>query len=140
MQLTKDYAMRFVGLPYRWGGDDPINGFDCSGLTIEILQSKGLLPRGFDAPAKGLYNHFLKQAGTVVGLRNLGALAFFGKSINEITHVGFMLDEKRMLEAGGGGSATTNDQTAANQNAFVRVRPLTWRKDLVAILMPNYEL
>lgn len=140
METTKNYAMRLVGLPYRWGGDDPIKGFDCSGLVIEILQSYGLLPKGFDGSAQALYDLFSKAEGSVMGRRELGSLVFFGKSVTQINHVGFMVDERRMIEAGGGGSTTTNEDAAAAQNAFVRLRPVKWRPDLVAVVFPKYAL
>lgn len=138
MELLKLYALQLVGTPYRWGGDDPMLGFDCSGLVIELLQSKGVLPRGYDNTAQGLYNKFKKEGSSWV--KNFGALAFFGRSTDRITHVGFMLDHYRMLEAGGGGSQTITRLEAAKRNAFVRIRPLSWRNDLVAIVKPNYNL
>ena len=39
-------ARRFIGVPYRWGGEDSRNGFDCSGLTMVCYRLNGLnLPR-----------------------------------------------------------------------------------------------
>ncbi|MDH3999010.1 MAG: NlpC/P60 family protein [Desulfuromonadales bacterium] len=39
-------AKRFIGIPYRWGGTDADNGFDCSGLTMVCYRLNGLnLPR-----------------------------------------------------------------------------------------------
>ena len=29
-------ALQFLGVPYRWGGADPIGGFDCSGLALYV--------------------------------------------------------------------------------------------------------
>ena len=116
-----------------------MSGFDCSGLVIEIGMSIGLFPAGYDNTAQGLYNMFStgdRGLGTVKGF---GSLAFFGKTVDSITHVGFMLDSYRMNEAGGGGSKTTDLKAAEKANAFVRVRPLSWRKDLVAIIKPNYS-
>lgn len=40
------YAIQFVGNPYVWGGEDPVNGADCSGFTQTIYRTFGMnLPR-----------------------------------------------------------------------------------------------
>lgn len=132
-----DYAISFIGKPYYWGGDDPMQGFDCSGLVIELLKSCGMLPRRFDATSQGLYNRFRSKSE----LRRhcqFGALCFYGRDKRRITHIAFGLDDKRILEAGGGNSRTKSEDIAIDQNAFVRVRPVASRSDLVAILMPRY--
>lgn len=137
MRILEKHAFSFLGQPYIWGGDDP-TGFDCSGLVIEILQGAGVLPPRFDTTAQGLFNKF--EVEGVANSKSLGALAFFGKSRSKITHVGFMIDRKRMIEAGGGGRHVRTLEDAVKHNAFIRVRPIEWRKDLVAILKPRYNL
>jgi cell wall-associated NlpC family hydrolase len=132
-EIAIQYALSFLGLPYRWGGDDPIHGFDCSGLVQEILASVGMDPPG-DQTAHGLFQYFLTRNA---GSAGSGALAFYGKA-DAITHIAMLINDTTIIEAGGGGSKTQNMQDAANQNAFVRLRPLKHRKDLVAVLLPNY--
>ena len=41
--MAFEIAWHLLGTPYRWGGDDPILGFDCSGFIVEILKSVGVL-------------------------------------------------------------------------------------------------
>jgi cell wall-associated NlpC family hydrolase len=136
MELLLRYALSFVGLPYIWGGDDPILGFDCSGLVQEILASAGMDPPG-DQTAQGLYNFFEKTSA--YNKYGLGALAFYGESVTKITHVAFMIDTYRVVEAGGGGSSSKTANDAAKLNAYVRVRLVKHRKDLVAVLKPTYS-
>jgi cell wall-associated NlpC family hydrolase len=128
-----DYAMSMVGQPYRWGGDDTIEGFDCSGLCIEILKAAGVLPAGSDMTAEGLRLFFNETQEEV----SFGTLAFFGKT--SATHVGFCLNSLMMLEAGGGGSSTKTREDAAKQNAFVRIRPISGRADLLEFKQPKYK-
>lgn len=136
MDILKAYALSFIGLSYRWGGDDPIYGFDCSGFVQELLASCGIDPVG-DQTAQGLYDYFSQNGyGNKYGC---GSLAFYGKSIREITHVAMMIDTYRIIEAGGGGSKTTSREAAAEQNAYIRVRHLKNRKDLVAVVKPDYS-
>lgn len=128
------YARNFLGAPYIWGGNSP-QGWDCSGLMQEILTYSGVDPAG-DQTAQGLFNHFARN-GTPTELR-AGALVFYGKSTREITHISMGTSESTIIEAGGGDSTCTTVEAAIKKGAFVRERPVSHRKDIVAILMPVY--
>jgi cell wall-associated NlpC family hydrolase len=136
MKLLYDYALSFIGLPYIWGGDDAVAGFDCSGLVQELLAAIGADPAG-DQNAQTLHDHFL--ANGKLGVMGLGALVFYGKSTKEISHIVMMLDDKSCIGADGGGSTTVDRAAAIKANAFVKVRPFDYRKDMVAIVMPDYQ-
>lgn len=127
-------CLQFLTLPYKWGGDDPIKGYDCSGLIQELFSFLGLDPKE-DQTAQGLYEYFKPRSISTV---KTGTLCFYGSSVFNITHVGMIIDgDYMMLEAGGGNSSTNTLEAAANQNAYVRIRPYHLRKDLVAILTPS---
>lgn len=135
LELMRWYAISLCGTSYSWGGDDPIAGFDCSGLIQELLASIGMDPPG-DQTAQGLYEYFSKFAHSTE--KGLGAMVFFGRSINEITHIAMMISGHILIEAGGGGWKTVTPQIAAEQNAFVRLRPYGHRQDIVAVIRPYY--
>ena len=134
IQIAVTYALSFLGVHYRWAGDDPMAGYDCSGLVQEILASVGLDPAG-DQSAQMLYDYFKPVAQSAIGQ---GALVFYGKDVKSINHVAFMVGNRSVIEAGGGGSTTVNLEAAIKQNAFIRIRPVDHRKDRVAVLMPRY--
>jgi cell wall-associated NlpC family hydrolase len=135
MKTLTDYAKSFIGIPYIFGGEHPSFGYDCSGLVQHILQSVGADPAG-DQTALTLFHHF-SEFGRVSEPK-AGALSFYGVNTGAITHVGFLINEYQMVEAGGGNHMTTDINTAIRRGAFVRIRPYDFRKDLVAVLMPNY--
>ena len=118
--LATRVAWSLHGLPYRWGGDDPIQGFDCSGLVIEILRSVGLVAREGDWTADDLYfkYHHLEQPAPYEG-----CLAFWRRG-GRMTHVEYCIDDKHTIGASGGGSATTDLFAAIAANAYVKVRPI----------------
>ena len=123
-ELAIKYAWEFLGLPYRWGGDDPVHGFDCSGFVIEVLQGVGLLPHGSDYTANGLY---IRYAPNVQPDGKAGCLVFWFNLNNIATHVEMMIDDKHTIGASGGGSSTTSSDAAAAQNAFIKIRPVGYR-------------
>jgi cell wall-associated NlpC family hydrolase len=136
MQIMIQYAMRLVGLPYKWGGSNPLEGYDCSGLVQELLLSAGIDPEG-DQTAQGLFDWF-----DLYGERDpkpgIGVLCFYGKNVSSITHVSMMLDPFRVIEAGSGGPKTHTFQEATAQGAFVRIRHISGRKP-IAMRKPRYS-
>lgn len=137
MDLLLQYAFAFVNLPYRWGGNSPLEGgMDCSGYVCELLRSAGLVGPHEDLSAQALFDRF-SITGTP-GVRGSGVLAFYGGSVAKITHVAFMVDEWRILEAGGGARDTDTLAEAAARDARVRCRMIGYRPDLVATVRPRY--
>jgi len=89
-------AESYLGLPYRWGGTTPENGFDCSGLTLAVYRLSGLsLPRtsreqfgmGLSIPRSDLLP---------------GDLVFFrGGKNGGINHVGVYIGRGRFIHSPG---------------------------------------
>lgn len=132
-ELFIDYAMRYVGIPYKWGGYNPISGMDCSGFVCQCLTAFGIISQR--ETAQGTYERLknISQANVY----QPGAIVFFGKSTSDICHVGILINDSLMVEAGNGNSRVLTKEDADLANAFIRVRPILARKDLVGALMPN---
>ena len=81
------YALSQLGTPYRFGGETPGVGFDCSGLTQAAYAAAGVtLPR----VAQAQYD-----AGPHVppgAPLEPGDLVFFGGSTSGVTHVGIVVN------------------------------------------------
>lgn len=132
MKLLYDYALTFCNIPYKWGGNDPMEGLDCSNLIRIILKAEGFNLNGMNSQA--MYNYFRNyNEGTNI---DLGALIFYGKSEKEIVHIALALDKHRHIEAASGNSSVSDLETAIEKNAFVRITPI--RKDYFMAIMPNY--
>jgi len=130
-----DYAMRFVGTPYIYGGSHPCSGLDCSGFVQHLMRAVGSAPKG-DLTAQMLMDYYIlngKESGP-----QKGALAFYGNG-ERVSHISFFINDLFILEAGGGDSTTTDIQRAIAKEAFIRMRPYDHRKDLLKIIMPKYR-
>ena len=91
-------AHRYVGVPYRWGGESPRTGFDCSGLTMVVYRINGLdLPRSSRQQWK---------AGISINRHQLrkGDLVFFAtRGGSRVSHVGIYTGGDKFLHAPGRG-------------------------------------
>lgn len=135
MKILYDFAMSLVGIPYVYGNQSPLST-DCSGLIFILLNSIGMAPKE-DMNADGLYRFFLDNGD--IGSPRLGSLCFFG-SKDRIRHVGFALDDRRMLEAMGGNEWVVTEEKAKAVGACVTISMINRRKDLVACITPRYAL
>lgn len=130
-----EYAKTFLGKPYHYGSNGA-DSVDCSGLVNEVLKGVGVLGYG-DRNAQMLYNELSKM--NLRSQLSEGAIVFYGKSKSEISHVAIMIEDDQIIEAGGGDSTTTTIERAREQGSMVRIRPITHRKDIVAVILPAYK-
>ena len=88
------HALNQIGIPYRFGGSSPEQGFDCSGLVQYVFnQGAGLaLPRNTQAMSK---------VGAPVEADELapGDLVFFDTLRRPYSHVGIYLGAHRFVHA-----------------------------------------
>ena len=87
-------AIGLLGVPYRFGGDDPAMGLDCSGLVRFVVRSVlGVqLPRQAEA---------ISRAGIEVDRQQLqpGDLVFFNTLGRPFSHVGVYLGGEQFVHA-----------------------------------------
>jgi cell wall-associated NlpC family hydrolase len=82
-------ALRYLGIPYLWGGASPATGFDCSGLVMYVYAQLGIsLPH---------YAAAQYQLGTPVDRSRLqpGDLVFF----DALDHVGIYIGNGQFVHA-----------------------------------------
>jgi cell wall-associated NlpC family hydrolase len=87
-------ALAHLGVPYRYGGEDPERGFDCSGLVRHVARSvlQVDLPRRSEAIA-------LQGRAVRRNELQVGDLVFFNTRGRRNSHVGFYLGEGRFVHA-----------------------------------------
>ena len=115
-------AWQYIGVPYRWGGESPQTGFDCSGFTMVVYQLNGLdLPRS---------SRLQWKAGQPIKRDQLskGDLVFFAtKGGRRVSHVGIYLGDGKFLHASGRGQKI---KSAELSNIYWKIRYLGARSYL----------
>ena len=87
-----DVAMGMVGTRYRYGGTDPLEGFDCSGLVYYAYEQAGYrVPR----TSQELFRAARKIS---IGDADPGDLMFF-QDQTKLSHVGIYLGDGRFVHA-----------------------------------------
>ena len=99
------HAIGLVGTPYRWGGNTPESGFDCSGLVDYVFRtSAGLvLPRHSGDIAE------LDVPRVNADQLQPGDLLFFG-SHHQVSHVAIYVGQGRFVHAPNTGGTVRLDK------------------------------
>lgn len=123
-QAADDVLIRAIGLvgtPYRWGGNTPDGGFDCSGLIGYVYRdATGLmLPRST--------REMITMRAPTVGRESLqsGDLVFFATSGGRgVSHAGIYVGEGRFVHAPRTGGTVRLDSldSAYWQKAFLEAK------------------
>jgi cell wall-associated NlpC family hydrolase len=119
-------AKKYIGTPYKWGGTNEREGFDCSGLVQSVYGQMGVkLPR----TAQEQYNVTQDVSRSDPRSWQPGDLLFFSDG-KEISHVGIYLQPGVMLDAPHSGARVRTEAIPAKVGE-------AWGSDkLVAIHRP----
>ncbi len=103
------HAIGLVGTPYRYGGNTPAGGFDCSGLIGYVFrESAGMvLPRSTSDIAN------LRGIDVRADALRVGDLVLFGQR-GRIDHVGIYVGEQRFVHAPSSGGTVRLDSLAGS--------------------------
>jgi cell wall-associated NlpC family hydrolase len=106
------YAISLAETPYRYGGNSPESGFDCSGFVRHVF----LKSLGLQLPRTSLE---MSRAGKPLqeGQLHPGDLVFFNTQQQPFSHVGIYVGEDRFVHAPKSGKAI----------AIVNMRENYWR-------------
>ena len=88
-----NYAMKFLGNPYVWGGTSLTKGADCSGFTMSVMKNFGIsLPHYSGSQAK---------SGKRIKSSEMrpGDLVFHGNSRGKINHVAMYIGNGQVINA-----------------------------------------
>jgi cell wall-associated NlpC family hydrolase len=86
-------AMQYLGVPYLWGGADPIAGFDCSGLTMYVYAQLGIRLTHYTG------SQFYEGARVPPASLQPGDLVFFHPSSRGPQHEGMYVGGGRFIHA-----------------------------------------
>lgn len=109
------YAVGLVGTPYRYGGNTPESGFDCSGLIGHVYQTRA----GVAPPRTVASMQFWGQPVSGEQIRS-GDLVLFAPR-DAATHAGIYVGEGRFVHAPSTGGAVRLDRLNAKHWAAQRV-------------------
>lgn len=113
------YAISLVGTPYRFGGNTPESGFDCSGLIGHVYQSRAAV-----TPPRTVAQ--LKDWGQSVGpesVRSGDLVVFFQRRV--ATHAGIYVGQGRFVHAPSTGGVVRLDSLSAK---YWSAQPRAYRR------------
>ncbi|GAA4404059.1 C40 family peptidase [Quisquiliibacterium transsilvanicum] len=102
-------AMGLLGVPYKWGGNAPETGLDCSGLVRHVFEDAA----GLVLPRRAME---MSRAGAPVGRGELqpGDLVFFNTLRRAFSHVGIYIGDGRFVHAPSSGGKVRVERIAGS--------------------------
>ena len=98
-------AISLVGTPYKWGGNTPDTGFDCSGLVDYVFRTEA----GIDLPRTSREIAKLDAPRIVRKAIEPGDLLFFGRG-HRVNHVAIYVGNGRFVNAPSKGGTVRLDE------------------------------
>jgi hypothetical protein len=86
-------AMQYLGVPYRWGGADPVGGFDCSGLAMYAYAQLGIHLTHYTG------SQFYEGTRVLPAELRPGDLVFFEPSSRGPQHEGIYIGGGQFIQA-----------------------------------------
>lgn len=117
-------AERYLGVKYKWGGESPRTGFDCSGYVQYVFERHGVrLPR-------------TSRAQAVVGARvpldfaalRPGDLIMFASNGQPISHVAIYAGDRRIIHSSSSGRGVRYDNLMSGRGAWYRENAVVARR------------
>jgi len=98
-------ALNMIGVRYRWGGDTPDSGLDCSGFVRYVFQDT----LGMNLPRRA---EEMSRVGEKVAVRDLkpGDLVFFNTMRRTFSHVGIYIGDNKFVHSPSTGSTIRVDE------------------------------
>lgn len=97
-----EIAREMLGTPYRYGGESPRHGFDCSGLVQYAYQQAGL------EIARTTGQQYRQVQAIPSNFLRPGDLVFFSTKFNRfVSHVGIYLGNNRFIHAPSSGKTVS---------------------------------
>jgi cell wall-associated NlpC family hydrolase len=122
-------ADRYVGTRYRYGGESPAEGFDCSGFVQYVYGRNGVeLPRTSSLQASA----GRPASGELTGLQP-GDLLFFAASGRRVDHVAIYAGEGRIIHAASGAGSVRYDDLDTDRGEWLLRRFVTSRRVLPGV-------
>jgi len=102
-------ALGLIGVRYRFGGNSPESGLDCSGFVRYVFNDTF----GFMLPRRSVE---MSQVGTTVAVNDLrpGDLVFFNTMRHTFSHVGIYIGDNKFVHAPSTGSKIRVDDMRAS--------------------------
>lgn len=97
-------ALNMIGVRYRWGGNSPDSGLDCSGFVRYVFQDT----LGMSLPRRA---EEMSRVGEKVSMSNLkpGDLVFFNTMRRTFSHVGIYIGDNKFVHSPSTGSTVRVD-------------------------------